>query len=355
MNSENKLLRIKIKSDLIKKNTEIITERFEGEIVGVTKGVCGNVKIAEQMIEGGAEIIGDSRVDNLKKLSDSLDVDLMLLRTPMCSNISDVVRYADISLNSEFEVMKKLSKEAVKQDKVHRAIIMVDVGDRREGIMPQDFIPLLRKVKDLENLEVIGIGTNVGCYGGVQPTFENTEILVKLAEKANKELNFSLTTLSGGSTITLKLMEEDKLPQRINQLRIGEGILLGTSISQDRDIPYLHRNVFEIEAEIIEVKEKPSVPEGEIGQDAFGKKPEFKDRGIRRRAIAAIGKQDTDTSNLTPKDDGVEILGASSDHMILDVEDMERDIKIGDTLSFLPTYSGMLKAFTSEYVDKMYI
>lgn len=321
----------------------------------MTKGVCGNVKIAEQMIEGGAEIIGDSRVDNLKKLSDSLDVDLMLLRTPMCSNISDVVRYADISLNSEFEVMKKLSKEAVKQDKVHRAIIMVDVGDRREGIMPQDFIPLLRKVKDLENLEVIGIGTNVGCYGGVQPTFENTEILVKLAEKANKELNFSLTTLSGGSTITLKLMEEDKLPQRINQLRIGEGILLGTSISQDRDIPYLHRNVFEIEAEIIEVKEKPSVPEGEIGQDAFGKKPEFKDRGIRRRAIAAIGKQDTDTSNLTPKDDGVEILGASSDHMILDVEDMERDIKIGDTLSFLPTYSGMLKAFTSEYVDKMYI
>ena len=33
-------------------------------------------------------------------------------------------------------------------------------------------------------------------------------------------------------------------------------------------------------------------------------------------------------------EEGIEVLGASSDHTIIDVEDAERDYKVGDTMTF---------------------
>ncbi|MFW6040527.1 MAG: alanine/ornithine racemase family PLP-dependent enzyme [Thermoplasmatota archaeon] len=351
----NKYPRIKIDTDIIKSNTDNIISKFDGELVGVTKGVCGDIEIAKKMIEGGITTLGDSRIENIKKLKENLDVNLMLLRTPMLSEIKEVVKYADISLNTEFEVLKSISKEAVKQKVQHKTIIMVDVGDRREGVMPENVIPFFEKIKNLKNLRILGIGTNVGCFGGILPTFENTNLLVDLTKKVQIKLDLDLSVISGGSTVTLKLMENNKLPKEINQLRIGEGILLGTSVSQNREIPYLNQNAFEIEAEIIEFKEKPSKPKGKVGHDAFGGEPKFNDKGRKKRAILAIGKQDTSPMSLRPLRNNVKILGASSDHTIVDVNEVNEDIKVGNTLSFRPDYSGLLKSFTSKYVFKEYL
>ena len=80
-----------------------------------------------------------------------------------------------------------------------------------------------------------------------------------------------------------------------------------------------------LEAQIIELKSKRSLPIGEIGVDAFGQRPYYEDRGIIRRAILAIGKQDTDPDSMISLDEKIDILGASSDHLILDVSKSDTD------------------------------
>lgn len=109
-----------------------------------------------------------------------------------------------------------------------------------------------------------------------------------------------------------------------------------------------------LEAQIVELKEKPSLPIGEVGVDAFGQKPYYEDRGIIKRAIIAIGKQDTDIDSMEPLDPQVEILGGSSDHIILDVTKSGKEYKVGDIVQFVVGYGGMLKTATSPYVEKVY-
>ncbi len=354
-NGEDEFPKIKIRNFVIKQNAEELTNRFNINFVGVAKGVCADTRIISTMINSGIKTIGDSRIKNLKKINKHFNVNTMLLRIPMISEADNVIKYSNYSLNSEKKVLEKLSKEAQKQQKTHKPIVMVDVGDRREGVLPENTIQFLKKVKNLPNLKITGIGSNLGCFGGILPTKKNKQILIDLVEEAEKELDLELPIISGGSTIELKMLEQNKLPKKINQLRIGEAILLGTSVSQNREIPYLRQDAFEIEAEIIELKKKPSKPQGKTGKDAFGKKPEFQDKGKRKRAIIAIGKQDTTPKGLKPINNEIEVLGASSDHTILDIQNTEQKYETGDKIKFTPNYSALLKAFTSNYVKKQYI
>ena len=130
-------------------------------------------------------------------------------------------------------------------------------------------------------------------------------------------------------------------------------ILLGTEAVDRTAVPGCHLDAFMLAAEVIEVAQKPSVPIGKIGQNAFGVVPVFEDRGRRRRAICAIGRQDVDPDSMRPVDPGISILGASSDHLICDVEDAVRPVKTGDILTFVPGYSALLRAATSPFVSKV--
>lgn len=163
-----------------------------------------------------------------------------------------------------------------------------------------------------------------------------------------------LSTISAGTTVTLNLVEEEKLPAEVTQFRVGEAIIMGTDATGNRDIDWLRQDSVTISAEIIECKDKPLQTEGITGQNAFGGEPEFEDKGIRRRAILGIGEQDTDPSSLTPLEEGMEVLGSSSDHTVVDIED-QKDLKLGDVVSFRPNYGALLGAFTSEYVKKVFV
>ena len=110
----------------------------------------------------------------------------------------------------------------------------------------------------------------------------------------------------------------------------------------------------EIEAEIIEIKDKPSLPYGETGYDAFGRKHEFINNGIRKKAILAIGEQDVISSGMTPLDKNIKVLHSSSDHTIIDVTDCENNYCIGDIIGFRLSYGALLRASTSPYVEKIY-
>lgn len=326
------------------------------DICIVTKGFCAELPIVQAIVNSGVNFFADSRIQNIKKVKNVLpNVRYMLVRIPKISEASDVIEYTDISLQSQLEIIKVYSVVAERLGKVHDIILMVDVGDLREGILPENILETVKDILPLTGVRLVGIGTNVGCYGGIMPTIENTEILVKLKNDIKKKFGLDLEYISGGSTCTTKLLYEGNLPKEINNLRIGEAVILGEDSTNGIFIDGLYNDAFILHAEVIELKAKPSVPIGEMGYDAFGCKPVFEDNGLRKRAILSVGRQDVRIEALTPIYEGAKILGASSDHLLLDITDCSEKIEPGSIVTFRCAYSAVLTLTTSPYVYKEFI
>ena len=346
--------RIEIDLNKLKSNTERMVKLCREnciEIAGVTKVFCAYPPAAQAMLDGGIRLLADSRIENLRKLQE-LPVNKLLLRLPMPSQAEDVVRYADISLNSELSTLRLLGK-AAGQGKPHEVILMVDVGDLREGIWPDDVDSFVREAVEISGISIKGFGTNLTCYGGVIPDEGNLGRLVKIAREMEGKYNLDLEYISGGNSSSLYLLDQRRMPNGINNLRLGESIVLGRETAFGEQLEGLFGDVFIIKAEIVELKEKPSYPIGNIGMDAFGKKPEFEDRGIIKRAIVAIGRQDVDPDGLKAIDENIFILGGSSDHTIVDLSNSLIKYQVGDIVSFKVDYGCLLKAMTSPYVEKV--
>ena len=340
---ENRYPRVEINLAHLQHNVSKVVEKcgsFGIQVAGVIKGATGIPEVARAFDKGGAAFIASSRLEQLEDaINAGIEKPMMLIRIPMLSEVKDVIRLADISLNSEFEVIKALNDEARAQGKLHKVILMADLGDLREGFWDKDeMIKVAEYIENkMINIQLVGIGTNVGCYGSISPTVEKLEELVELAERIEERLGRQLEYISGGATSSLMRVWDKNIPKRINMLRIGEGILLARDLDvfYGYDMSDLYQDIFRLKAEVIEVKDKPSYPVGTIAIDAFGHTPTYVDRGIRRRALLAMGKVDYgDPAELLPMDKGIEVLGASSDHTIIDVEDAERDYKVGDIMTF---------------------
>lgn len=230
---------------------------------------------------------------------------------------------------------------------------MIDLGDLREGVWYEDAVEFAGSIIELPGVKLVGVGTNLTCYGAVIPNSENLGLLTSLAKEIENKYNLKLDIISGGNSSSLHLIEKNEVPKGINQLRLGESIVLGNETAYGERIEGTYGDVFTYMAEIIELKEKPSVPIGEIGVDAFGEKPVFTDRGIRKRAVLASGRQDLKVDGIQPRDRDAIVIGASSDHLIIDVTDCGKEYQVGDIMEFDLEYGALLAAFTSEYVDKI--
>lgn len=324
------------------------------EICAVTKACCAHPRIAEIFTESGAAMLADSRVQNLKQLS-SYSVPKMMLRLPMISEAADVVRYCDVSLNSELKTVKELSEAAVKLGKQHGVIIMIELGDLREGIPPEEALAFAEETMKLPGVNLTGVGVNFNCYGGVIPDEHNSSRLADVATNIEEKLKINLQIISSGNSGSLYLLKDKRMPVKINNLRLGESILLGMDTSFQQQIEDLYTDVFTLKAEVIEMKEKPSVPSGNIGLNAFGQEISYEDNGDIKRVILACGRQDLPCDQLIPNEDGVTYLGSSSDHMILDITQSDKDYAIGDIMTFNLSYGALVGAFTSKYIDKIFI
>lgn len=347
--------RVLINKTKLKENTEIIVNKAKAKgisIFVVTKVHSADVNLAKICLDAGVSAVADSRVQNLVKLSE-LPCEKILLRLPMLSEVDEVIKYADISFNSELKTIEALNEAAKQQGKKHRIVVMFDLGDLREGFLPEDVDLVIPEILKNEWITIEGIGVNLTCYGGVIPTPDNLGELTKLADHIEATYKISLNIVSGGNSSSLYLLDGETIPKRINNLRVGEGIVLGREAAYGEQIPGTHDDAFVLEAQLVEYKFKNSVPKGLIGMDAFGNKPVFEDQGMIQRGIVAIGRQDVDHTNLFPVDERLKILGASSDHMILDFTQAKADYKVGDIVSFKMEYGAMLKLFTSEYVEKV--
>ncbi|MDR0570855.1 MAG: alanine racemase [Clostridiales Family XIII bacterium] len=334
----------------LESNTREITSRCEAAgvtVAGVVKGCGGLPECALAMEAGGCSHIASSRLGHLERArAAGARLPMMMIRIPGASEAERVVRAADISLNSEASVLRRLDEAAGAAGLRHGVVLMAELGDLREGIWNEGEMrgTALLVEREMKNLRLLGIGVNLGCYGSIAPTAEKMEELAALARRTEEAIGRGLEMVSGGASTSFPRILDGDMPRKINNLRIGENILTARDLEDlwGYRTDYLHKDVFVMKAEVLEVKEKPTHPIGEIMFDAFRNKPVYVDRGVRRRAIVAAGKLDYGwPEQLVPLEPGVEVIGASSDHTILDVEDAGRALRPGDVLSFAMCYAPM--------------
>lgn len=346
---------LEINLEKIRHNAAVIVEKCRRHgicVTGVTKVTCGHPEVAAQLLASGVSSLGETRVENAIRLRRAgIKAPLLLMRSPALDSVERDVQVFDFSLNTEYEVIKRISEAALKIGRVHSVIVMVDMGDLREGIMPEDVIPFIRDIQTMKGIEILGLGTNLLDLNGIVPTAENNERFVEIAEEAEDRCGIRFRLLSAGNSGSLKLMESGRLPERINHFRLGESIMLGREAMNREPVDGAWQDTFVLYASIIEKKTKPSKPVGERSQNAFGMIEEIPDKGLMDRGILNIGRQDTDIEGLTPREASIDIIGASSDHLVVDLT-REKQLKVGSKVGFELNYSALLAATTSPYVKK---
>ena len=339
---------------LLRSNADAVISRCRGmgiRVCGVVKGVDGLPEAARVMRAAGAAELGTSRLEQVAKCrAAGVPGPWLLIRVPGLTELPDVVALCETSLQSEWPTLLALEEECLRQNKTHRVIVMTDLGDLREGFWDKkELVDVCERVeRDLPHVHLAGIGVNLTCYGSTKPTPEKMNELVGLARQVEQRIGRKLEIVSGGATSSFTLVHWGTMPAGVNHLRIGEAILLGKDLQVDwgiRDMDYLRMDALTLRAEVVEVKDKPTYPIGEFAIDAFGRKPVYEDRGIRRRAILALGRADVgELESLIPREPGLTVIGGSSDHCIVDVEDCPRRLQVGDIVEFSLCYSHMLYA-----------
>ena len=347
--------RLEIDLGKIQHNARTLVERLARRgisVTGVTKAALGSSEVAHAMQLAGVGGLGDSRIENIEAMRSShVSARLSLIRSPMLSQAKRVVMSADVSFNTELEVIRRLSLEAGKVGRTHAVVLMVELGDLREGIMPDDLVAAVRETLSLPNIVFKGIGTNLACRSGASPDDANMGELSRLATLIEATFDISIEIVSGGNSANLQWAFGSDHMGRINNLRLGESILLGVEALDRHVIDGLYTDATTLVAEVIESKPKPTQPTGKLAQNAFGECPEVVDRGTVAQAILAIGVQDVDLGGLKPPD-GIEILGGSSDHLV--VTSNAGDLAVGAEVTFQLDYSALLRAMTSPFVAKSY-
>lgn len=324
-------------------------------VAAVTKVVCADEKIVRVLEESGAVMLADARTENLARLNTRKPK--LLLRAPAPDEAEETVRLADVSLVSEIETIRALGAAAKAAGKTHRIILMIDLGDLREGLLflnREAIYGAADAAKMESRIELLGVGTNLTCYGAIIPDETNLGILCDVADELRARTGLTIPIVSGGNSSSLGLLKRGLVPECVNHLRLGESILLGNDTAARRVLNGLYGDAFTLSTQLIEVQTKPSVPIGESGANAFGERPTFESQGEQIRGICKIGRQDTVADGLTPRDGQIKIIGASSDHLIVDLT-RAKPYRVGDVLDFTPDYGALLRAYTSPYVKRTYI
>lgn len=336
-------------------------------LMGVNKVFSGLLNPALCLERAGYSVVAESRIRCLKNLA-PLKIKKCLLRTPALNEMNECVLWSDISLHGSIESVRALARACVQLNKYHEVLFMIDMGDLREGLWFEDYPKIkadLEELISLSHISLYGLGANFNCFGAIKPTRKNNEQFVTIARRLEKDLQIKIPFLSGGNCTSYSLFEKGELPEGINHLRIGGLHLFGIDYINFKYVEGFHHSqmpinrvsspLYKLQAQIIEIGRKPSAPVGESGLNAFLQPKTFVDRGIRNRAILNLGRLDVAYENFWPLDSGIEVLGQSSDHTIIDIEESTREYKLGDVLEFELDYTGLLFASQAPSIEKSYV
>jgi ornithine racemase len=335
---------------------KILFEQHDIEWGVVSKMFCGNREYLKELIDLGVKEIHDSRISNLAKVKEiAPSVQTVYIKPVSKRNLAKMVAYADVSLNSELQTIRWISKEAVRQQKNHKVIIMIETGDLREGVMGEHLVDFYEQVFELPNIEVVGLGTNLNCLNGVLPSPDKLIQLSLYRQIIELKFDRIIPWVSAGTSVTIPLLLQKQLPKGVNHFRVGETLYFGLDLLEERVIPGMHGDVFELNAEIIEMQQKPSIPTGDLGANPSGEFAQIDSAlyGVSTfRAILDIGLLDVDPKFLISEDPKIELLGASSDMLIVNLDDNPKNYQVGDLLKFNLKYMGALHILNSSYVEK---
>lgn len=337
-------------------------EKYNKKWTLITKVLSGNREVLTKILHHpeikNIHSIGDSRLSSLKNIKKILpDIITMYIKPPAIQNIKSVVKYADISLNSSISTIQALNDEAKLQKKKHRVIIMIELGELREGVMREGLIDFYEKVFELPNIIVDGIGTNLGCMYGIEPTYDKLVQLCLYKQLLETKFQRDLTLISGGSSITLPLIGKHKIPKSVNHFRIGEAAFLGRTPFNNKKFRKLSTAAFEFQANIIEMAEKEVVPDGIISEASVGHLAEQEDNEERKqyRAILDFGIIDVDVKEIVPKNSNVTYVGTTSDMTVYEIGSnisatRKARYKVGNKVTFEPTYMAVARLMNSKFI-----
>ncbi|NGY37929.1 alanine/ornithine racemase family PLP-dependent enzyme [Flavobacterium sp. XN-5] len=350
-----KLFRKKLEENYAYLNTIFESRNIEWGVV--TKLLCGNKIYLKEIIALGVREMHDSRISNLKKIK-ALDptIQTVYIKPPAKRSIESIVRYADVSFNTEIDTIKMLSKEAQNQNKIHKIIIMIEMGDLREGVMGEELVDFYGSILSLPNIEIRGIGTNLNCLSGIMPTQDKLIQLSLYKQLIEAKFNIKISWVSGGTSVAIPLILKNARPMAVNHFRIGEALFFGKDLFTGETIKDMHNDVFKLYSEIIEITEKPDAPTGELGESGVGNTYVMEDNtdlGVTSlRAILDIGLLDMQPQYIEAEDADITIVDASSDMLVIDISHSKKGYKIGDLVSFKIQYMGALYLLNSDYIEK---
>jgi len=351
--------RLEINLGKLRHNASTLVQRLARQgiaVTGVSKATLGLAEIAHTWVAAGVSSIGEARIETIEALGrGGMTVPMLLVRSPMLSQVERVVAHAAISCNSDMGVLEALAAAAAQQGRRHGVLLMVELGDLREGILPVELEQVAQRTLALPNLRLVGIGSNLGCQHGIAPDANNMAELSRLATALERRFSLRLPWCSGGNSANLPWLAGGGDPGRINHLRLGEALLLGREPLGRTAIPGLHTDAITLVAEVIESRVKPSQAWGHRGCSSFAQAPSLPRLSAPpqavRRVLLALGEQDVDPAGLTPPV-GMTIRGASSDHLV--VESTGPPLQVGDEQRFQLSYSALLRAMTSPFVSRSF-
>ncbi len=334
----------------------LITKVFSGD-----KEFLKNV-LTDDVIEK-VYSVGDSRLTSLKNLKEvNPNMRTIYIKPPAHMYADDVVKYADVSLNSSFTTIKALNEAAKRVNKIHQIIIMIELGELREGVNREDIMGFYKKVFQLSNIDVIGIGSNLGCMYGVEPSYDKLLQLTLYKELISAKFNKELKFISGGTSITLPLIEMGTMPKEINHFRVGEAAFFGLSPLNNEPFKELSTDTFEFTANIIELEEKKIVPEGIISDANIGHTAEYDEEDINETSVKAIldfGLLDVDQVDIEAEDPNISFVGITSDMLVVDLgtnrtKEGKRKYTNGDKIKFKPNYMAVARLLNSKFIAKRF-
>lgn len=360
INTQHIIFNIKQISKFLKDNGKewsLITKVFSGD-----ENLLKKILIPDVLKD--IHSLGDSRLSSLKNLKKiNPKINTIYIKPPAIVYIDEIVEYADISLNSSYKTICALNKAAQKQNKIHKVIIMIELGELREGVNREELIKFYENVFNLENIEVIGLGSNLGCMYGVEPTYDKLLQLCLYKELIQAKFNKDLDIISGGSSITLPLVASHTVPKDMNHFRIGEAAFFGTSPLDNKQFKDLYTDAFVFEANIIELEHKDDLPDGILSQANIGHTADFnhdKMNSSSYKAILDFGLLDVDKDNIEFFDKEVKFVGITSDMMVIDLGDNigadgKKKYFVGSKICFIPSYMGVARLLNSGFIDIEYV
>ncbi|UYV38361.1 alanine/ornithine racemase family PLP-dependent enzyme [Rhodobacteraceae bacterium D3-12] len=344
--------RIEVDLSKIRRNTQTLVKRLGPRgigVTGVTKAVCGHPAIAQAMLDGGAAGLADARVRNVQRLrSAGVTGPITLIRTPMLSQADQVVQSCEESYNTELSVISALAAAAIRNRSVHGIVLMVEMGDLRDGILPENLEGIAQQVMQMSGVALKGIGANFACLSGIAPTASQMAAFCDLANEIEGVCGPILKFVSGGNSANLPWALGEHATGRVNDLRLGEAILLGVEPVSGDQIGGMHTDAFTLVAEVIETNAKPPPSTIALIDPAPGRHRIVTTCAASARMILAMGHQDTDIPGLSMPV-GSTLIGATSDHIVIGTP---RTLPmVGSEVRFRMNYNALIHAMAAPDIE----